>query len=66
NKDSLLILFGSPKHGLYELASAEGFSLEEKVNVVWRTIVNQMVKTVRTEEALIGTLTVINMFINAS
>lgn len=65
-KNSLLLLFGSPKHGLYELASGEGFNLEERVDAVWRTIINQMVKTVRTEEALIGTLAILNMFINAS
>lgn len=65
-KESILVLFGSPKHGLFELAGREGFDLEEKVSVVWRTIVNQMVKTVRTEEALIGTLSILNMFINAS
>lgn len=65
-KEFILVLFGSPRKGLFELARKEGFALEDRVNAVWKTIVNQMVKTVRTEEALIGTLSILNIFINAS
>ncbi|ADI32536.1 putative RNA uridine N3 methyltransferase [Staphylothermus hellenicus] len=58
-----IILFGGPHRGLYEIAEKEGFALENKVDKVWNTIPEQMVKTIRSEEALISTLAVINMFI---
>lgn len=61
--EKLLIAFGSPNYGLHEIAEKEGFELKTRVNVVWKTILNQRVKTVRTEEALISTLALINFFI---
>jgi len=61
-QDSILVLFGAPRYGLYEIARAEGFNLEDRVADVWNTIPGQCVKTVRTEEALIATLAIINMY----
>lgn len=61
--DKLLITFGSPNYGLHEIAEKEGFELGSRVNAVWKTILNQRVKTVRTEEALIGTLALLSYFI---
>ncbi len=60
----IMVLFGSPRHGLYDIAREEGLDLEEIVDSIWNTIPGQMVKTVRTEEALIATLSILNMFIN--
>lgn len=57
------ILFGSPKYGLFEISSQEGFDLRRYVDYNWNTIPNQEVVTVRTEEALIVTLGVINAFL---
>jgi len=61
-QNSILVLFGAPRYGLYEIAKAEGFNLEDRVADVWNTIPGQRVKTVRTEEALIATLAIINMY----
>ncbi|ABN70113.1 Protein of unknown function DUF171 [Staphylothermus marinus F1] len=60
---TIIILFGGPHRGLYDIAKKEGFILENKVDKVWNTIPEQMVKTIRSEEALISTLAVVNMFI---
>lgn len=60
----IILFFGSPKHGLYEIAREEGLELEEIVDTIWNTIPGQMVKTVRTEEALIATLSILNLFVN--
>lgn len=57
------ILFGGPKHDLFEIAKQEGFDLKEHADYVWNTIPLQKVVTVRTEEALIITLGVINAFL---
>jgi predicted SPOUT superfamily RNA methylase MTH1 len=58
------ILFGSPKHGLQEIAGELGLVLENTCDYVWNTIPGQGVKTVRTEEALLATLSILNIFIN--
>ncbi|WP_440060065.1 putative RNA uridine N3 methyltransferase [Thermogladius sp. 4427co] len=59
--EDIIVLFGGPKHGLFEIAVAEGFSLQSMVDDVWNTIPGQKVATVRTEEALIITLGLINL-----
>jgi len=58
------ILFGSPKYDLFEIAQQEQVSLKEHVDYVWNTIPGQKVVSIRTEEALLATLGVINMFLN--
>lgn len=57
------VLFGSPYHGLYDIASREGFKLEERVGRVLNTLPRQGVKTVRLEEAIQSTLTLLNLII---
>jgi predicted SPOUT superfamily RNA methylase MTH1 len=59
SSNRVLILFGSPSRGLHDIAGAEGFRLEE-LGDVWNTVPGQRVKTVRTEEALIITLGLVN------
>ncbi len=58
------ILFGSPKYDLFEIAQQERILLEEYVDHVWNVVPGQRVVSVRTEEALIITLGVINAFLN--
>lgn len=62
-EQEILVLFGSPSRDLFELAALEGFKLEDYVDAVWNTVPGQMVVSVRTEEALLSTLAVLNMFI---
>ena len=64
NFEKILILYGAPKYGLYEISRREGFELDALVDAVWNIIPGQGVKTVRTEEALIASLAILNMFIN--
>ncbi len=58
---SILILFGSPKKGLYELASEWKINLDDVADFVVNTIPEQGTETVRTEEALLATLAVFNV-----
>jgi predicted SPOUT superfamily RNA methylase MTH1 len=57
------ILFGSPKYDLFEIAMRDGLELRDHVDYVWNTIPGQRVVSIRTEEALIITLGVINAFL---
>ncbi|MBC7130248.1 RNA-binding protein [Candidatus Bathyarchaeota archaeon] len=59
--EEILILFGAPTRGLYEIARHEGMSLETTVDFVVNTIPRQCTETVRTEEALIASLAVFNI-----
>ena len=59
--DKILLAFGAPTQGLYEIAKSEGLSLDEIVDFVINTIPLQGTETVRTEEALIASLAVLNV-----
>ena len=56
-----LILFGAPTRGLYEIAKDKGANLNSLVDFVLNTVPNQGTETVRTEEALLATLAVLNI-----
>ncbi|MGB9842539.1 MAG: putative RNA uridine N3 methyltransferase [Candidatus Bathyarchaeales archaeon] len=58
---SILLLFGSPKKGLYEIASEWKINLDDVADFVVNTIPEQGTETVRTEEALLATLAVFNV-----
>lgn len=60
NSQTVLVVFGAPTQGLYEIAKREGFNLAEVVDFVVNTVPEQCTETVRTEEALIVTLAVFN------
>jgi len=62
--DSILVAFGAPNQGLYEIIKAEGFNLDDIVDFVVNTIPEQGTETVRTEEALIASLAILNMRFN--
>jgi len=55
-----LVVFGAPTQGLYEIATHEGVRLEDIANFVVNTIPNQATETVRTEEAVYATLSILN------
>jgi hypothetical protein len=59
--DSVLVAFGAPSQGLYEIVKNEGFNLDDVVDFVVNTIPIQGTETVRTEEALFASLAILNM-----
>ncbi|HUK27824.1 MAG TPA: RNA methyltransferase [Candidatus Acidoferrales bacterium] len=58
---SVLVVFGSPKLGLMEILGQDGLSPESKFDFFINTIPEQNVATVRTEEAVLVTLSLLNM-----
>lgn len=62
----ILVLFGSPKRDLYEISAGEGFSILDYADAVWNTIPGQNVVSVRTEEAVAATLSLLNYFLALS
>jgi len=59
-EEQLHILFGSPRRGLYEIAREQGFELDDYVAKTINFIPRQGVKTVRLEEALAATLSLLH------
>lgn len=58
---TILVAFGAPTQGLYEIVKNEGISLDDVVDFVVNTIPMQGTETVRTEEALIASLAILNV-----
>jgi len=56
----ILLLFGAPARGLFDIAEDEGVRLEALVDFVLNTVPDQGTETVRTEEALLATLAIFN------
>ncbi len=61
NSRNVLVVFGAPTQGLYEIAMRENWRLEDLADFVVNTISDQATETVRTEEAVYGTLSILNM-----
>ena len=59
--NSALVAFGAPTRGLFEIAKDEGWQLGKEVDFVVNTIPRQGTKTVRTEEAVFASLSIMNM-----
>jgi len=57
----ILVAFGAPSRGLHEIAKGEGARLEALVDFVVNMIPEQGTATVRTEEALLASLAILNM-----
>jgi len=57
----ILVAFGAPSQGLYEIVKNEGFNLDDIVDFVVNTVPMQGTETIRTEEALIASLAILNM-----
>ncbi|MEM2971004.1 MAG: RNA methyltransferase [Candidatus Bathyarchaeia archaeon] len=60
----VLLAFGAPTQGLYEIAENEGLNLDSLVDFVVNTIPMQGTETVRTEEALVASLAVFKLHFN--
>jgi predicted SPOUT superfamily RNA methylase MTH1 len=60
--NSVLMAFGAPTRGLYEIARDEGWQLDEAVDFVMNTIPRQGTETVRTEEAVFASLSILNLW----
>jgi len=59
---NILVAFGAPTQGLYEIMAKERLKLEEMADFVVNTIPDQGAETVRTEEAVYATLSILNLF----
>jgi predicted SPOUT superfamily RNA methylase MTH1 len=58
---SILVSFGAPTRGLFEIARDEGANLNDLVDFVVNTLPEQGTETVRTEEALLASLAILNV-----
>ena len=61
NAGSVLVAFGSPRLGLREILNQEGKEAADSFNFFVNTVPEQSVATVRTEEALIISLSLLNL-----
>jgi hypothetical protein len=59
--NKVLVAFGAPSQGLGDIVEREGHRLSELVDFVVNTVPMQGTETIRTEEALIASLAVINI-----
>ncbi len=59
----VIVAFGAPTQGLYEIAKQENLNLDDITHFVVNTIPRQKVETVRTEEALFVTLGILNLMV---
>ena len=56
-----IVVFGSPSEGVPEILAKEGADLGKTVDFNLNMIANQGVETVRTEEAVLATMSILNM-----
>jgi len=62
---SVLVAFGAPARGLGAIVEEEGLRLNEVVDFVVNTIPMQGTETVRTEEALVASLAILNAILQS-
>jgi len=62
--NTILVGFGAPTRGLHEIVRDEGVNLDSLVDFVVNTIPAQGTETVRTEEALLASLAILNVKFN--
>jgi hypothetical protein len=60
--NNIILEFGAPNKGLFEIAKDEGFNLIENTDYILNIIPRQGTVTIRTEEALFATLSIFNLF----
>ncbi len=56
-----LVAFGAPSRGLHEIVQDEGLTLADLSDFIVNMVPNEGTVTVRTEEALLASLAVLNM-----
>jgi predicted SPOUT superfamily RNA methylase MTH1 len=59
-----LVAFGAPTRGLHEIVKDEGANLNDIVDFVVNTVPDQGTETVRTEEAILASLAILNVQFN--
>jgi methyltransferase len=59
NVENILVVFGAPKHGVHDILAKEGASIKPYEFVV-NMFPNQGAETIRLEEAVLGTLAILN------
>jgi len=59
--NTILVAFGAPSQGLYEIVKNDGSNLDEVVDFIVNMVPTQGTETIRTEEALIASLAILNM-----
>jgi predicted SPOUT superfamily RNA methylase MTH1 len=59
--NKILVAFGSPTRGLKEILKHEGLDLNDYADFIVNTIPDQGVETVRTEEAIYTSLSILNI-----
>jgi len=64
--EKVLVAFGSPARGLYDIAKSEGVRLDDVVDFVVNTVPSQGTETVRTEEAVVASLAIFNTYFCAT
>lgn len=57
---NMLVIFGAPKHGVHEILAKESGSSNAKAEFVINMFPNQATETVRLEEAVLGSLAILN------
>lgn len=60
---NLLVVFGGPKFGLRKILESENVRINQKSNFL-NMFPNQGTQTVRLEEAILGTLSIVNNYLN--
>ena len=58
---TILLLFGAPIRGLFEIAKDEHLNIHDSLDFILNMLPNQGTETVRTEEALMATLAILNV-----
>ncbi len=66
DKQKIIFLFGSPREGIYEIFSKLNFNLDNLVDIVFNVFPNQGTITIRTDEAIFGTLSIFNMIFSSN
>jgi predicted SPOUT superfamily RNA methylase MTH1 len=61
--NTVLVAFGAPRQGLQEIVRQEGLNLDDLMDYVINTIPRQGTETVRTEEALVASLAILNVLV---
>ncbi len=61
--ENLILLFGSPKEGLFEIFEKWGKDLKDYADYIYNFFPNQGVKTIRSDEAVFGVLSILNLLI---
>jgi predicted SPOUT superfamily RNA methylase MTH1 len=59
---TVLLLFGAPTRGLFEIAKEQNFNVHDVVDCIVNTLPGQGTETVRTEEAIMATLAIFNVY----